>query len=212
MKTLVQCDFDGTITEDDASSVLLDLFAQGDWRRLLRQYEQGEISVQELNTRSFAMVKADRAALLEALNGRVKVRPGFREFVSYCSDRLFRLAIVSNGLEFYIRAILRDLNLENMEVFSAQAVFRPEGIEVRYVGPDGLTVADGFKESYTKLFLEQGYRVIYMGNGDSDVAPSKHAHHVFATGRLLAYGRENDLDFEPLADFADVVRRMELLQ
>jgi len=73
MKTLVQCDFDGTITEKDASFLLLDAFAQGDWRRLLRDYKEHKISVGEFNTRAFAMVKADKATLLEALKGKVKI-------------------------------------------------------------------------------------------------------------------------------------------
>ncbi len=30
-KTLVQCDFDGTITEEDVSFAMLDAFADGDW-------------------------------------------------------------------------------------------------------------------------------------------------------------------------------------
>ena len=212
MKTLVQCDFDGTITEGDASFVLLDAFAQGDWRRLMRDYEERRISVQDLNTKAFAMVRADESALHKALNGRVRVRAGFQELVSYCRERRFRFVIVSNGLDFYIRAILKDLNLENIEAVSARACFGPEGIEVQYMGPDGRILGDGFKEAYIKSFLELGYRVIYMGNGESDVAAAKHAHHVFATGRLLAYCRENKLDCQPLENFTDVVRRLELLQ
>ncbi len=33
-KTLVQCDFDGTVTEEDVSFMLLDAFANGGWRQL----------------------------------------------------------------------------------------------------------------------------------------------------------------------------------
>ena len=42
MKTLIQCDFDGTVTEEDVSFFLLDAFAQGDWRALLREYKEKE--------------------------------------------------------------------------------------------------------------------------------------------------------------------------
>jgi len=38
MKTMVQCDFDGTITEEDVSFFLLDTFADGDWRQLWKDY------------------------------------------------------------------------------------------------------------------------------------------------------------------------------
>ena len=211
MKTLVQCDFDGTVTEEDTSFFLLDAFAQGDWRRLLREYKEHRISVGEFNTKAFALVKADKPTLLKALKGKVKVRAGFHELVDYCQRRAFRLVIVSNGLDFYIEATLKDLGLENIEVHAAQASFHPEGMEVQYVGPDGKRLEDGVKEAYTKSFLKLGYRVIYTGNGDSDVAPAKYAHHVFATDELLAYCRENNLNYKPFDNFIDVVRDLNLM-
>ena len=211
VKILVQCDFDGTVTEEDISFFLLDAFAQGDWRRLLREYKEHRISVGEFNTKAFAMVKADKHTLLEALKGNVKVRAGFHELVSYCLGKGFRLVIVSNGLEFYIRAVLKDLRLRNIEVYAAQASFHPEGMKVQYVGPDGKRLEDSFKEAYTQAFLKLGYRVIYIGNGDSDVAPAKYAHHVFATGDLLAYCRENNLKYKLFETFLDVVKELNLM-
>jgi 2-hydroxy-3-keto-5-methylthiopentenyl-1-phosphate phosphatase len=211
MKTLVQCDFDGTVTEEDTSFFLLDAFAQGDWRRLLREYKEHRISVGEFNTKAFAMVKADKPTLLGALKGKVKVRAGFHELVEYCRRRGFRLVIVSNGLDFYIEATLKDLGLENIEVHAAQASFHTEGMEVQYVGPNGKRLEDGVKEAYTKSFLKLGYRVIYVGNGDSDFAPAKYAHHVFATGELLAYCREKNLNYKPFESFIDIVRDIDLM-
>jgi len=211
MKTLVQCDFDGTVTEEDVSFFLLDAFAQGDWRRLLREYKEHRISVGEFNTKAFAMVKDDKPTLIEALKGKVKVKAGLHELVNYCLKKGFRLVIVSNGLDFYIKAVLKDLGLENIEVHAAQASFHPEGMKVQYVGPDGERLEDGFKEAYIKSFLKLGYRVIYMGNGDSDVAPAKYAHHVFATGDLLAYCKESNLKYKPFENFIDAVRDIDLL-
>ncbi|MEA1872005.1 MAG: MtnX-like HAD-IB family phosphatase [Chloroflexota bacterium] len=211
MKTLVQCDFDGTVTEEDTSFFLLDAFAQGDWRRLLREYKEHKISVGEFNTEAFAMVKDDKATLLEALKGKVKVRAGIHELVNYCLKKGFRLVIVSNGLDFYIKAVLKDLGLDSIEVHAAQASFHPEGMKVQYVGPDGKRLEDDFKEAYIKSFLKLGYRVIYVGNGDSDFAPAKYAHHIFATGELLAYCRENNLNYKPFENFIDIVRYIDLL-
>ena len=37
-KTAVQLDFDGTVTEEDVSFLLLDRFANGDWRKYLAEY------------------------------------------------------------------------------------------------------------------------------------------------------------------------------
>jgi len=204
-KMLIQCDFDGTITEEDVSFTLLDTFASGDWRQLLSEYKEGKISVGCFNTRAFAMVKADRQSLLEAIKGQVKVRAGFHELVVCCRRKGFRLAIVSNGLDFYITATLSDIRIEDIPVFAAQTRFLPEGMQVKYVGPDGEHLPDGLKEAYVSLFLKSGHQVVYVGNGPSDFPAAKRCHHIFARGELLDYCKKANLEYNVFTDFNDIV-------
>ena len=211
MKTLLQCDFDGTITEEDASFFLLDTFADGDWRRLLRDYQEDSISVGAFNTRAFAMVKADRETMLRNVRNNVRIRPGFEELVAYCAGRDFRFVIVSNGLHFYIEEVMVGVGLGHIEVHAAQAQFPLEGVTVQYTGPDGAHLDTGLKEEYIRLFLKQGYRVLYAGNGRSDVYAARHAYRVFATGELLEHYQRHNLRCQPFDDLTDVVRGLELL-
>ncbi len=211
MKTLVQCDFDGTITEEDMGFLLLDSFASEDWRRLLTEYREDRMSVGRFNTRAFAMVKADRQTLLKFVRNKVKIRAGFHELLAYCRRKDFRFVIVSNGLVFYIEAILRDTGADNIDILAAKANFTTKGIDAKYIGPGGNQLQDGFKEAYIRLFLSRGYRVVYIGNGTSDTLPARQAHHIFATGELLTFCKESNLDCTPFVDLNDVVRGLELL-
>lgn len=209
-KTLVQCDFDGTITEEDVSFMMLDTFAGGDWRQLFKEYQDGKISVGRFNTDAFAMVKADRESLLKVAKGKVKIRPSFHELVVCCRRQGFRLVIVSNGLDFYIEEILRDIGEGDIEIFAAQTRFHPGGLKVQYIGPDGNSLDDAFKEAYVNLFLGEGYRIIYVGNGTSDLSPARQCHYIFATGDLLAHCKQANLSCTPFTDFNEVVRVLEL--
>jgi len=211
VKTLIQCDFDGTITEEDVSFLLLDAFANEDWRRLLTEYRESKMSVGDFNRKAFFMVKADRQTLIEFVRSEVKVQAGFHELLDYCRRESFRFVIVSNGLDFYIEAILRDIGVDNIEVLAAQTHFSPKGTEVKYIGPEGNQIQDGFKETYTRLFLSRGYRVVYVGNGASDAPPAKLAHHIFATGELLTQCKQTNLSCTPFVDLHDVIRGLELL-
>jgi len=210
-KTLVQCDFDGTITEEDVSFILLDTFARKDWRRLLTEYREDRMSVGRFNTEAFATVKTDRQTLLKLVKSKVKIRAGFHELLAHCHRKGFRFVIVSNGLDFYIEAILRDIGVDNIEVLAAQTNFTSKGIEARYIGPEGNQIQDGFKEAYVRLFLGRGYRIVYVGNGISDVSSAKLAYHIFATGELLGYCKETNLNCTPFVDLNNVVRGLELL-
>jgi len=210
MKTVIQCDFDGTITEEDQSFLLLDAFASGNWRQLLTEYREGKISVGYFNAKAFAMVKEDRQTLVNFVKQTAKIRPGFHELLAYCRREGIRFTIVSNGLDFYINTILTNIGVENIEVFAAQAQFAPRGIKVKYVGPDGAHLDLYFKEAYTRSFLTKGYRVVYVGNGPSDIPAAKHAHWIFARGELLDLCKQTNVDCTPFIDLNDVVRSLEL--
>ena len=208
-KTIIQCDFDGTVTEEDVSFILLDEFAQGDWRRIWRRYQDGTITVGRFNSEAFSLVKADRQTLSEVAKSKVKLRPGFHELVACCRRQDFRLVIVSNGLDFYIEEILKDTGLGDIEVFAAKTRFYPQSIKVQYIAPDGSYLDEDFKEAYVNSFLKEGYRVVYVGNGTSDISPAKKCHFIFATGSLLAHCRETKLTCTPFNDFSEVVRVLE---
>ncbi len=208
---MVQCDFDGTITHQDAGFLMLDAFASGDWRQLLTEYREGKIAVGHFTTQSFAMIKADRQTLLDFIKGKVEIRAGFSELLDYCRRKGFQFVIVSNGLDFYIESILRDIGVENVEVFAARTEFHPGGVEVKYIGPEGNQLQSDFKETYTRLFVKEGYRVIYVGNGISDLPPAKQAHHVFATGELLTYCQEININCMPFNNLDDIIKELELL-
>ncbi len=158
----------------------------------------------EFNTRAFAMVKADQDALTRTLKGKVRLRQGLSQMVSYCQERNIRIVIVSNGLEFYIREVLKEVNLDNLEIHAAKTEFSPDGLRVQYLGPNDEPLDKDLKEKYIKMYLSQGYRVLYVGNGDSDIAAATHAHKVFATGDLLKHLKERGIPCDPFKTLDDI--------
>jgi len=211
MKTLIQCDFDGTLTVEDISFLILDEFANGDWRQLLQAYKDREIPVGVFGIEAFAMVTADRPTIDRFVRAKARVRPGLPELIAYCRQKDYKLVVVSNGVDFYIDTILGDLGMNHIEVHASQAQFNPDGMIIKYIGPDGTELTDRFKDAYIKQFLSQGYRVVYVGNGVSDMSAARYAHHIFAIDDLLDCCRQENKDCTPFADLNDVVRGLESL-
>lgn len=211
MPMLVQCDFDGTITVEDMGFFLLDTFAKGDWRQWLEQYRNGQITVGEFNSRAFATLRAPEEELLAAIRSETRLRDGFVKLVDYCRRKGFRLAIVSNGVDFYINAVLNDAGLGDVEAHAATSQFHAGGLTVQYIGPDGMPLDNDFKAAYTRLFIEQGYKVVYVGNGPSDANPASLSHHIFARDGLLDYCKEKSLPCQPFEDMHDVINGLEAL-
>jgi 2-hydroxy-3-keto-5-methylthiopentenyl-1-phosphate phosphatase len=217
MKTAVQIDFDGTVTIEDVSFLLLDTYVGSVWREYLKEYSSGKIPVGAFNRKVFSMMKTDRKTMTELVltSERVKIRPGFKELIEYCSGKGFKITIVSNGLIFYIKAILEKLGInciKDIEIFAAKNEFYPGSMKVAYIGPDGKELEAGFKEAYTAMLVKKGYSVIYIGNGDSDIYPARKAKHVFATDQLLRQCKKEKLACIPFEDFFEVIDGMKSLK
>jgi len=210
-KSVVQLDFDGTVTLEDVSFLLLDTYLGRKWRDYLIEYTEGRISVGTFNKKVFGMMKADEKTMTELVlnSDRVKIRPGFSDYLKYCTEKGIKNVIVSNGLIFYIEAILKKLGTDGVDVYAARNSFTPKGVEVAYIGPDGKEMEVGFKEAYTGWLAEQGYRVIYVGNGASDIFSARRASHVFAVDELLKCCLKEKVPCTPFTDFFDIIKGLE---
>ncbi len=204
-KLVLQCDFDGTITEEDVSFFLLDRFAEKNWRELLEDYRKGKITVGKLNTDAFFLVKEDEHTLLQAMDGQVKIRAGFLEMVDYCRNNGIHIHVVSNGLDFYIREILNRLCLDDIPFFAAQTTFHPDGMQVVYKDPDGTPMDSGLKQYFVDSYLSRGYEIFYAGNGPSDLKPAMLCHRIFATGDLVSFCREANIPCTVFNDFFEIL-------
>jgi 2-hydroxy-3-keto-5-methylthiopentenyl-1-phosphate phosphatase len=214
MSTAVQLDFDGTVTVHDISYLLLDAYAGAAWWPHLEDYEAGRTTVGTFNRRVFGLVTAGRDEMTEFVlrSERLVIRDGFREFIEYCRGREFPIIITSNGLRFYIEAILARLGIEGIEVRASENEFSEHGMKVAYLGPDGAEVEVGFKEAHTRALMAAGYDVLYAGDGSSDIGSARLATHVFAADKLLEKCRRENLTCYPFRDFQDILAKVKTLK
>ena len=164
------------------------------------------MTVGEFNSTVFAMVKADKETLLKMIKEKVSVRNGFKEFLGVCLQKDYRFVIVSNGLDFYIEDILERIGLKDVEVHASNTIFGEDGLLVRHRGPDGKFLDEDVKAAYTEYFLNQDYRIIYLGDGRSDVLPASKSHHIFATGSLVEHCNTAKIRCTAFTDFNEVIK------
>ena len=206
---MVQCDFDDTITVGNVSVAIRDAFGTDDWSKMEEEYLSGVYSVEESNIRQYALIKAGKREIEEFVLGGVVVRYAFDEFVDYCQGEGIRLAVVSSGLDLYIRPIMDQLGFDHLEVYSGKAEVTPNGIEVSYTDNSGAAITRGFKESYVRHFRSEGHTVVYIGDGLSDRVPAEEADFVIARSGLEEYLRDSRLPHFSFATFTDVGKHVE---
>jgi 2-hydroxy-3-keto-5-methylthiopentenyl-1-phosphate phosphatase len=213
VKTLLQCDFDATLTIGDVSYVILDHFVDGDWRPILHDFIAGKITVEQCMTGVFALAKATPKEVDDfvATTDKIVMRPGIEDLDTYCRSHGIDLAVISNGMEYYIHRILARVGWKDVDIYAASSDITREGIRLHFIDPEGNPTMDGFKKGWASWLRRRGGydRVYYAGDGPADIAPSKDADHVFATGRLLAFCEKEGLDCTPFEDLHTIIDWLE---
>ena len=206
---IVQCDFDDTITVGNVSAAIREVFAEPGWRAIEAEAAAGRLSVEQSNMRQFALVKAPRDEIEDFVLGETVIRYAFDQFVDYCAGEGIRLAIVSSGLDLYIKPAFEQLGFDGLEVYSGHADVTPEGVQVSYADPYGTILNEGFKESYVRWLKREGDTLIYIGDGRSDIQPAAEADFVIARSTLAEHRKSAGLASYTFDTFDDVGKHVE---
>jgi len=202
---VVLVDFDGTITEEDVGVLLLKQYSTTDWERLEARFARGEVDIQQNMQQQFSYVQHDAAALIEYARTVVTIRPGWQEFVRYCSATGLKLAVVSGGLDFYVHGLL-PLSNPPPDVHSLLAVYSTDaGWQVTLPdADDGDGEPEGFKEAVVRRYRRRYSHVWFIGNGVSDRGAARLADRLWAVEPLLSWCCANDINASSFKTFDDV--------
>jgi 2-hydroxy-3-keto-5-methylthiopentenyl-1-phosphate phosphatase len=200
-------DFDGTVTlEDVADSLLLRFGALGE-REIEDSYRPGVLT-EEWVARAFSRVRSPWPDLRRFVLESARMRPGFPAFVDACRRRGVIVEIVSGGLDFYLDLLLEKWGLPDLPRYCARTRRTRGGLSVRYPFLQGETL-EAFKLRRVLAARSQGRRVLFAGDGTSDLSAARSADAVFARGHLLRHCRRLGLSAAPLRTFAGPRRVIE---
>lgn len=111
IKSIVLCDFDGTVTNQDVTDEILKRFAPKVWAKIGKEYLNRKISHIEMNRGFVKIISVTPTQLKDFLRSKITLRKGFLDFVRRLSIDGIPLIIVSSGWDFYIKEILGNSDL-----------------------------------------------------------------------------------------------------
>jgi len=207
----VLCDFDGTVCPTQMMDFLYMQFAASGME-FAQQWEWGEISTQEEIENTFATVDASREEM-EAVLEIITIDPGFPRFLEYCRHNDISLAIVSDGLEWYIAYILARHGIHGVRIYANQIHFTPGGFRFEFPWYADETPMRGVcKPMIVRRYQEDGNKVVYVGDGMSDFDVVDVADIVFARDRLAKYAQERGVPVLKFTDCDDLLTKWRDLQ
>jgi 2-hydroxy-3-keto-5-methylthiopentenyl-1-phosphate phosphatase len=203
---LILVDFDGTITQNDVGALFFDTFAKEESPEIVSLWVKGQISSKECLERLCQVTEAGRWELKNfALSQKIDGK--FPDFVDYCKCKKLKLVILSDGLDFYIKLILKKFGLEELPFFSNVLRFENNRLKPEFPYFDqGCGNCGNCKKHHLQNLKKANQQVIYIGDGLSDKCAAQQADLVLAKNDLRRFCVEEGIKHNSFNDFGDVIR------
>ncbi len=204
----VLTDFDDTAADQNVAEMLLHEFGHPSWTDVRERFRAGELSLKDYQEATFRQMQADKDAMQAYVRANANFRPHFTELSAFCQDRSIPMCIISQGLDFYIQALLDGSGQPEMPVYAVATEFDQQGHVTGYrydfAYPDAPHLGNS-KALIVRRFQEQGHHVFFMGDGRSDFEAGEVADTVFAHRQMAAMCDEAGIQFAPFTDFRPVL-------
>jgi 2,3-diketo-5-methylthio-1-phosphopentane phosphatase len=203
------CDFDGTITPQDTTDRVLEALADPAWRELEAQWVAADITASECMRRQIALIGGGQGELDAVLDGAA-LDPGFRDFVAWAERRGLPVAVVSDGVDYFITRILARHGLAHLPVVANRLAGAPGAWRLEQPWTrKGCAAGSGVcKCEVAGPWTGDLPTTIYVGDGRSDFCVSGRTDLLFAKGALADYAAARGQAFLPFETFHDVTRAL----
>jgi len=189
----VLIDFDDTAAQQNVAELLLMRFGDPTWQDVRQRFRAGEFTLKEYQEITFGKIQADKAAMQRYVKQNANLRPYFKDLWDYCQGHGIPMAIVSQGLDFYIEALLENEGHAQVPVYAVNTRFTPQGIayeyhhsrpgQERHHSRPGQERQGNSKGLVVDQYRGEGHYVFYAGDGVSDFEAATRADLLFARPR-----------------------------
>ena len=125
-------DFDDTAAVQNVAELLLHRFGAENWTEVRQQFRDGKLTLKEYQEITFREIRADRAAMQHYVREQATLRPWFPELYQFCIAHGIPLAVVSQGLDFYISALLERYGFGDVPIYAVDTSFQDGRISYHY--------------------------------------------------------------------------------
>ena len=201
-------DFDGTIALNDVGDTLFATFADKACEQLILDWRDGLISSKECLCQECALTYVTKDQL-ERFCDAQQIDPHFKEFVKFCEQNHYPIAVLSDGLDFYINRILENNGLGYLTVYANKLIFENENKirpEFPYYGK-GCPNCANCKGYHVAQSHQDGELIVFIGDGYSDRCGVEHADIIFAKDDLEKFCIENRSTHYNFNNFNDVLTK-----
>jgi 2-hydroxy-3-keto-5-methylthiopentenyl-1-phosphate phosphatase len=189
-KTLVLCDFDGTVcSKDTVNRLIREHIASPEWRFHVKRYLRGEIGSKDVYEAIAPLMRMTHRELDDFVLNHAVLDPGFPQFLAWAGNHGVDVKIVSDGFDATIKTLLRNHGIDGIDIFSNTLALTEHGpvvIDSPHSNPECGRCA-ACKVQVLRDFRAAYDTIILIGDGESDRHVAREADAVIALKDLFVY-------------------------
>jgi 2,3-diketo-5-methylthio-1-phosphopentane phosphatase len=199
---VVLTDFDDTAAAQNVAEMLLNQFGDPDWKDVRQSFRDGQLSLKDYQEITFRNINADRATMQSYVKEHANLRPFFKDLWGFCQSNGIQMAVVSQGLDFYIQAVLEREGVGRVPVYAVDTKFEGGEISYHYNHTDLGKEDEGNSKGFVvQSFQKKGAYVFFAGDGHSDLEAARVADVTFAHRNLATFCDDEKIVYQPFKDF-----------
>lgn len=203
-KYLVFFDFDNTITPFDVLDDIIERFSiDKKWVEFERIWKEGKIGSRECLEAQLRSIRITRKELFKYLL-KIRIDPYFSKVLSLLKKKGIKPVILSDDFSFVIRTILRNNGVRKVTVYSNKLKFKKDRLIPSFPHTNIVCFRCGHCKKNNLLRANFEDKIIYVGDGLSDVCPAESSDIVFAKGGLSRHFRKKRKKYIPFKSLKDV--------
>ncbi|WP_026882385.1 MtnX-like HAD-IB family phosphatase [Clostridium akagii] len=205
-------DFDGTLTERDFYKIITDEYLKEETKEMYKDWKNKKIKDVEYLGYVFGNIKRTEKEIYDDIM-KIKLDHFAAEFIKNIEANGGDFIIVSAGTGYYIDKVLKNNQIQDVEVYTNKGIFKDNGIHFvldkndefysEIYGIDKMKIVKKLKNKYDKIF--------YAGDSEPDLKAALLADIVFAKGKLIDFLKQENKEFIEFNDFSDIWKKLKTM-
>lgn len=206
---VIFCDFDGTITKEDAVNKLLNKHADLRWLEIEELWKNKTIGSKECLERQINCIDYFSLDMLNDFVDSIEIDDYFLEFIAFVKENNIEFSVVSDGFDLIINQVLKKYHISGVKVFSNNLKFENNKLIAEF--PHFINECET-KAGLCKCRVLKNYgknrEIVYIGDGISDICASKYADIIFAKGNLAKHCEAENVYYTFFDDFKTIIDKL----
>ena len=204
-KLAVFFDFDNTITTFDTLDDLILRYSINDkWKSLEERWKAGKIGSKECLKGQLEGIRITRKELDRYLKS-VTIDPRFKKLLKMLRSKKIKTFVLSDDFDYVIKNVFKNNGIKNLKIYSNKLTFGGDRLIPHFTFTDkNCTICAHCKKNNLLANVSDKFFKVYVGDGLSDVCPSKSTDLIFAKKTLWRHLKKGGVYSVPYKRMNDI--------